>query len=143
MKKMIALLLAAMMTLGLSACGGKQSAGSSKLVLGTSADYAPFEFMYADEKGEMQYGGIDISAAKYIAGEMGRELQIENMSFDYLLVALSKGDYDMVMAAMEGTEERKASADFSDPYYTDIPPADDPDPRGGCRDLSDPRRLRR
>ena len=28
----------------------------------------------------------------------------------------------MVMAAMEATPERLESADFSDPYYTDIPP---------------------
>lgn len=124
MKKLIALLLAAMMILSLAACGSKKTEDTSSktLVLGTSADYAPFEFMYADSKGEMQFAGIDVSAAKYIANELGKDLQIENMSFDYLLVALAKGDYDMVMAAMEATDERKASADFSDPYYTDIPP---------------------
>ena len=92
------------------------------LVLGTSADYAPLEFMYADESGTMQYAGIDISAAQYVADEMGKELQIENMSFDYLLTSLAKGDYDIVMAAMEATPERLASADFSDPYYTGTSP---------------------
>ena len=95
---------------------------SGMLILGTSADYAPFEFMYADEDGVMQYAGIDISAAQYVAGELGKELQIENMSFDYLLASLAKGDYDIVMAAMEATPERLAAADFSDPYYTDVPP---------------------
>ena len=92
------------------------------LILGTSADYAPFEFMYADDNGDMQYGGIDVSVAQYIADNLGAELQIENMSFDYLLVSLAKGDYDFVIAAMEATEDRLQSADFSDPYYTDIPP---------------------
>ena len=120
MKKYIALTLALLMSLSLMACGSKTDDGSSDqegsntLVLGTSADYAPFEFMYADESGAMQYAGI--------ADEMGKELQIENMSFDYLLTSLAKGDYDIVMAAMEATPERLASADFSDPYYTDIPP---------------------
>ena len=134
MKKYIALTLALLMSLSLMACGSKtddgstdadgsgDQEGSNTLVLGTSADYAPFEFMYADESGAMQYAGIDISAAQYIADEMGKELQIENMSFDYLLTSLAKGDYDIVMAAMEATPERLASADFSDPYYTDIPP---------------------
>lgn len=123
MKKIIAIVMALTMVFALCACGAQAApAESNKLILGTSADYAPFEFMYADEKGEMQYGGIDVLAAGYIAEALGKELQVENMSFDYLLVALAKGDYDIVMAAMEDTEEREASADFSDPYYTDIPP---------------------
>ena len=115
MKKYIALTLALLMSLSLMACGSKtddgstdadgsgDQEGSNTLVLGTSADYAPFEFMYADESGTMQYAGIDISAAQYIADEMGKELQIENMSFDYLLTSLAKGNYDIVMAAMEAT----------------------------------------
>lgn len=137
MKKFTALMLALMMSLSLVACGNKADDGNNAddantdnnteqtggtLVLGTSADYAPFEFMYADDSGTMQYAGIDISAAQYIADEMGMELQVENMNFDYLLTSLAKGDYDMVMAAMEASEERLNSADFSDPYYTDIPP---------------------
>lgn len=118
MKKLTAILLAMVMVLALA---GMAFADSDKLILGTSADYAPYEFMYADENGDMQYGGIDVLAAQYIAEKMGKELVIENMSFDYLLVALMKGDYDMVMAAMEDTEERENAADFSDPYYTDMP----------------------
>lgn len=128
MKKFSALMLALLMSLSLMACGQKADGQSddqsdgSVLVLGTSADYAPFEFMYADENGDMQYAGIDVSAAQYIADEMGKELKVENMAFEYLLTSLAKGDYDMVMAAMEATPERLESADFSDPYYTDMPP---------------------
>lgn len=77
--------------------------------------------MYADDSGTMQYAGIDISAGQYIADELGKELQVENMSFDYLLTSLAKGDFDIVMAAIEVTPERLQSADFSDPYYTDLP----------------------
>ena len=56
-----------------------------------------------------------------LADELGKELQVENMSFDYLLTSLAKGDFDIVMAAIEVTPERLQSADFSDPYYTDLP----------------------
>lgn len=125
MKKFFALLLALLMVLSLAACGQEAAPAdeaSNVLVLGTSADYAPFEFMYPDESGEMVYGGIDVDVAKYIAADMGMELQIENMSFDYLLTSLQKGDFDMVIAAMEGVGDRLNAADFSDPYYTDMPP---------------------
>lgn len=122
MKKTVSLILALAMVFALCACGSSAaSKDSSELILGTSADYAPFEFMYPDESGEMVYGGIDVFAADYIAQSMGKTLKVENMSFDYLLASLQKGDYDIVMAAMEATDERKASADFSDPYYTDYP----------------------
>ena len=135
MKKFLALMLAMLMALSLAACGKQEAAApaddgaaadeapvSEELILGTSADYAPFEFMYPDESGELVYGGIDVSVAEYIASCMGKELKVENMGFDYLLASLEKGDFDIVIAAMEATEERMQSADFSDPYYTDMPP---------------------
>ena len=122
MKKILATALALIMVLALCACGAKPAAPEANtLILGTSADYAPFEFMYPNEKDEMVYGGIDVFVAEYIAEATGKELKIENMAFDYLLAALQKGDYDMVIAAMEETEERLNAADFSDPYYTDYP----------------------
>lgn len=133
MKKLTAMLLALVMALSLVACGQKaddnktddNSGTKTTLVVGTSADYAPFEFMYPDpnKKGEMVYGGIDVSVAQYVADEMGLTLQVENMSFDNLLTSLDKGDFDMVLAAMEATPDRLENADFSDPYYTDVPPA--------------------
>lgn len=132
MKKIVTLVLALAMVFALCACGSAaapaateapaaDAASSDTLILGTSADYAPFEFMYPDENGSMTYGGIDVFAAEYIAETMGKTLTVENMSFDYLLASLQKGDYDIVMAAMEATDERKNAADFSDPYYTDYP----------------------
>ena len=127
MKKVLSFVLALVMIAALAACGAGGSASTTSsapktLVLGTSADYKPFEFMYPNDKGELVYGGIDVDVAKYIAEKTGKELKIENMSFDYLLASLQKGDFDMVLAAMEATDERKNSADFSDPYYTDYPP---------------------
>ena len=129
MKKFVSLLLALLMIASLVACGKKandnnnSSNDSKTLIMGTSADYAPFEFMYKGKDGTMQYGGIDVSVGQYIADSMGKELKVENMSFDYLLPSLVKGDFDIVIAAMEADDKRLKIADFSEPYYTGMPPA--------------------
>ena len=99
----------------------KSESGKPVLVLGTSPDYPPYEF-YSDSA-MTQFAGIDVEVAKYIADSMGMELQIEAMNFDNLVTSLSNGDFDMVLAACEYTEERALACDFSDPYYTDLPPA--------------------
>lgn len=89
---------------------------SNKLVLGTSADYPPYEF-HKKINGKDEIVGIDISIAKEVAKDMGVELQIEDMDFDSLLLALDAGKVDMVMAAMNATPERRKSVDFSNIYY--------------------------
>lgn len=145
MKKITAILLALVMILSLAACGTaasttetteateapaeaeaaaaaeEETAQGGTLVFATSADYAPFEFIVLDENNEQKYVGIDVSVAQAIADDMGMELQVVNMDFDSLMANLQKGDADIVLAAIEVTEERLEAADFSDPYYTDLP----------------------
>lgn len=136
-KKVFAVLLCAAMIFAIAACGQTSTTASdtsgstdsdvsastkTKLVMGTSADYPPFEFIYLDDDGNQQYAGIDISLAQKIADDMGIDLEVVNMSFDNLMASLQKGDIDVVLAAIEATEERLLVADFSDPYYTTYPP---------------------
>lgn len=91
----------------------EEPAGSEKLIMGTNAEFAPFEFM--DDNNEI--AGYDVEIAKEIARNMGRELVIENMNFDGLIAALSSGKVDMVIAGMTVDEERAQQVDFSDKYY--------------------------
>ena len=121
MKKIIAIALTALMLAALL-CGCTTSEPKGKLVLGTSADYPPFEFHMLDENGKDVIVGIDISVAQKIAEDMGLELEIVDISFDNLLTAMDKGQCDIVIAAMEQDAERDLVADFSEPYYTDLPP---------------------
>ena len=121
MKKVTAIVLALLMVLSLAACGSAASE-SKTLVMATSADYPPYEFIVLNDKNEQQYVGIDVSVSEAIAADMGKELQVVNMDFDSLMAGLQKGDADIVLAAIEVTEERLEAADFSDPYYTDLPP---------------------
>ena len=120
MKKITALLLTFVLIFSVAAVAA-YAEDKEVLVFGTSADYAPFEFMYPDENGQMVYGGIDVLVAQYIADYLNMELQIENMDFGYLLTALNKGDFDMVLADIEPTEKRLKAADFSDGYYQELP----------------------
>lgn len=137
MKRVIALLLALVLAIGIFAgCSGKQTddgkaddkqtdsqtGEKTTLVYGTSADYPPFEYHILDEDGNDQTVGIDVALARKIAEDMGVELQIVDMSFDNLMTSLQKGECDIVIAAVEEDEERLKVADFSDPYYTDYPP---------------------
>lgn len=84
-----------------------------KLILGTSADWPPFE--YVDKNG--QYAGIDIEIAKRIAAKLGVQLEVKDMKFAALIEALKKGDVDIVIADMTPTAEREKEIDFSLPYY--------------------------
>lgn len=138
MKKILAFVLCAAMLLSLAACGGTASSAVSSdassvesepvsaekttLVVGTSADYPPYEFIYLDDDGNQVYAGIDIAVAQKLADDAGLKLEVVNMAFDNLMASLQKGDLDMVIAAIENTPERAAVADFTDPYYTDLPP---------------------
>ena len=87
-----------------------------KIVLGTSADYPPYEF-HKEINGKDEIVGFDIDIAKAIAKDLGVELEIKDMKFDGLLAALVADDIDFIIAGMVPKEERKKSVDFSIPYY--------------------------
>ena len=135
--------MAVVMALGLSACGGSNSAASSsaagsvsgsasgsasngdaafttvtpgKLTMSTNASFPPYE-MVADDG---SFEGIDVEVAGAIAEKLGLELQVDDMGFDAALQAAQTGKSDMVMAGVTVTEERQAVMDFSNSYATGI-----------------------
>ena len=135
--------MAVVMALGLSACGGSNSAASSsaagsvsgsasgsvsngdpafttvtpgKLTMSTNASFPPYE-MVADDG---SFEGIDIEVAGAIADKLGLELQVDDMGFDAALQAAQTGKSDMVMAGVTVTEERQAVMDFSDSYANGV-----------------------
>lgn len=84
-----------------------------KLIVGTSADWPPFE--YIDAKGN--YAGIDIAIADRIAKELGVQLEVKDMKFAALIEALKGGQVDLVIADLHHTAEREREIDFSKGYY--------------------------
>ncbi len=89
---------------------------SGKLVMGTSADYPPFEF-HAMIDGKDVISGLDVEIAKYIAADLGVDLEIKDMDFGNLLGAVSTEMIDIIVAGMNPTEERMEDANFTDIYY--------------------------
>ena len=121
MLKKILVLVLAISLLGVFAACEQESALSrieenGKLVIGTTADYPPFEFHKIID-GEDQIVGFDIEIAKLIAEELDVDLEIVDMKFDGLLAALVTDDIDMVIAGMVADEKRAKTVDFSIPYY--------------------------
>ncbi|WP_207940331.1 amino acid ABC transporter amino acid-binding/permease [Enterococcus sp. DIV2402] len=88
-----------------------------ELIVGLSADYAPYEF-HAEIDGKDTIVGFDISIAQKIADDMGVKLHIEELGFDALLGALKTGKIDLIISGMAVTEERLKEVDFSDTYMT-------------------------
>ena len=74
--------------------------------------YPPFETK--DENGDPS--GVSVDFSKAFGEYIGRDVRIENISWDGLIPSLQTGKADMVISSMTITEERKESVDFSDPY---------------------------
>lgn len=97
--------------------GGSPAASPSEtLVMATSADYPPYEFIDTSG-GEEKIVGFDVDIATYITSQLGYGLEINNIDFNGLIPALQSGRADFVMAGMTPTDERKQNADFSQIYY--------------------------
>lgn len=108
MKKIITLLLAVAMVMTLCACGSDK-----ELVMATNAEFPPYEYHDGEE-----IVGIDVEIAQAIATEMGRELVIEDMAFDSIIMAVSTEKADIGVAGLTVSEDRLVSVDFSTPYTT-------------------------
>ncbi|MBN2347113.1 MAG: transporter substrate-binding domain-containing protein [Candidatus Aminicenantes bacterium] len=97
----------------------EQITAAGKLVVGTSADYPPYEFHLLPEmEGEMV--GIDIDIAEAIAANLNVKLEIRDIVFSKLFEELKAGRIDLALAGLSPTENRKLVADFSIPYYQAI-----------------------
>lgn len=120
MKKFICLLICLFAVFCFVGCGEKMDLiEEGKLYVGTSTDYAPYEFLDLTKEGDEKYVGSDIALAKEIAKELGLELVIKVMAFDTLLAAIDSGKVDMVISGITKDPEGKREAGylFSNSYF--------------------------
>lgn len=123
-RKIIALVLAMVMCLGFTACGGSEN-NENVLRVAMECAYAPYNWSQADDSngavpiaGTNNFAyGYDVMMAKLIAESMGKELEIVKLDWDALVPAVMSGDVDMVIAGQSITAERLEMVDFSDPYF--------------------------
>ena len=150
MKKVLAALLAAAMSLSLAACGGGNGADSSNKggasnpptvsgsQGGTSAGASDPAGFTTVESGKLHMStnaefppyemlddagnpiGIDVEVAQAIANKLGLELVVDDMGFDAALLAVQNGQSDIAMAGITVSEDRLAKMDFTDSYATGV-----------------------
>lgn len=125
MKKLIAIvLMAAMLVACFASCGGNDSETASgtdsqttteTLIMATNATFPPYEYYKEDD-----IVGIDAEIAQAIADKLGMKLEIVDTEFGSIIGGVQSGKYDIGMAGMTVTDERKESVNFSDTYATGV-----------------------
>ena len=89
---------------------------AGKLVVGTEAQYPPYEFKDLNAN----FVGCDMFLSQKIADALGVQLEIVDMSFDGIIPAVQAGQVDLGIAAFTNTPERAEVIDFSDLYETSL-----------------------
>ncbi|MBP2324976.1 polar amino acid transport system substrate-binding protein [Kibdelosporangium banguiense] len=114
-------ILLAITALTLTACGTAQPIASSGyslvqsgvLTAGTQSEQPPFAM--ADKAGNPT--GFAVDLMNEAAGRIGLKVQYKTTNLQGILAGLSAGQYDVGVAGVGVTEERRKNVDFTRPYY--------------------------
>ena len=129
MKRLLGVLMAILMLVTLSACGGDSSAKSGvedgALTIAMECAYAPYNWTQTDDsngavpiKGTNDYAnGYDVMIAKRICEANGWKLEVVRSDWDSLVPSVQTGVIDAVIAGQSMTKERSQQVDFAGPYY--------------------------
>ncbi len=110
MKKLI---IAAVALAGLSGAAMAQET----VRIGTEGAYAPWNYMNEDGKVD----GFEIALGNEICKRAELNCEWVVNEWDTIIPNLVAGNYDVIMAGMSITDERKQTIDFSDNYYPPDP----------------------
>ncbi len=115
MKKILCLMMVAVMCLAFVACGGNGGETEGKnFVIATDKGFSPFEFQDADGN----IVGIDMDILAAIAEDQGFTYDLQYIGWDAAIAACQAGQADGMIAGASITDERKESGwIFSDGYY--------------------------
>jgi len=88
-------------------------ATAQDLTIGTEGAYPPFNYIESDGT----IAGFDVDIALELCKRMEMECDVVAQDWDGIIPGLLANKYDVIVASMFITEERKKQVDFSDPYY--------------------------
>lgn len=108
MKKLLGAILAGATALSLMACGKK-----NKLVIGTNAEFPPFEY----KEGSV-VTGFDMDLIKAYGAWANKEIEIQDMEFDAALAGVTTGKVDIAIAGITANDARREVMSFSNGYYS-------------------------
>lgn len=110
----------------LTGCQNTKDTEERKVLrVGMECAYAPYNWAQSDNSngavpisGSSDFAyGYDVMMAKLIAEKLGYELEIYQIDWDSLPVALQSNKIDCVIAGQSITSERLQTVDFTTPYY--------------------------
>ena len=114
-KKVLAVVLAVLMACAVfTACSKNTDNGNETkgtLVMATNAAFPPYEYKDGDS-----FAGIDVEIAEKIAEKLGMTLEIQDVEFGSIIGGVQTGKFDMGMAGLTVTDERKESVNFTNTY---------------------------
>lgn len=96
-----------------------ETVNAGKLTVLTCADFAPYAFYAADDKGNSVLAGFDIAIARYIAEHCELQLEIVVMEIEDILAELSAGNADIALAGFPAGENYEDYMAVSGAYYED------------------------
>ncbi|OCP19863.1 MULTISPECIES: ABC transporter substrate-binding protein [unclassified Ensifer] len=107
MKTQIAAIMLAVMAAATSA------EAADKIKIGTEGAYPPFNFV--DSAGKI--GGFDVDIGLALCERMEADCEVVAQDWDGIIPGLLAKKYDLIIASMFITEERKKQVAFTNPYY--------------------------
>ncbi len=105
----------------------KTGASRGVIKIAMECAYAPFNWSQttdangavriANSTAGLYANGYDVQIAKYIAAELGYELEIYEAKWEALITGVNAGTFDAIIAGMSPTAEREEEVDFTHCYY--------------------------
>ncbi|GAB6903929.1 amino acid ABC transporter substrate-binding protein [Kineosporia succinea] len=124
-KRFLAVSAAALMTLGLAACGSDSDSsgdagagGKEPLKVGTEGTYAPFTFHDTADGNKLT--GYDVEVVEAVAAKLGREVEFSETTWDTIFAGLEAKRFDVVANQVTINPEREAKYSFSQPYTDSV-----------------------
>ena len=115
MRKMIAVLLAAVLLLafGAAAMGESLTLKEGVLQVGIEIGYPPMEYLAEDGLTPI---GFDVEFATELAARLGLKLELVDTAWDGIFASLDSSRYDVIISAVSITPERQENYTLTKPY---------------------------